>query len=59
MQKQMDLWGTPQETCRTQNLWKTFTSHQQQEVITILADLIKKSIGTETLDQNQEESHER
>ena len=59
MRMQLELWPTSQGPSQHPKIWKTLTHQQKQDVITALADLIKKMVCTEHIDHSQEESHER
>ena len=59
MRRQLKLWPTSQGPSQLPKIWETLTSQQKQNVITVLADLINKTVYTAGIDQSQEESHER
>ena len=59
MRKQLSLWPTLEEPPHTPDIWNTLDQQQRKQVITALANLIKKIAYKEKAKQTREINNDR
>lgn len=59
MQRQMELWPTSPRKSQDLEIWHTLDHQLQKDVVTALANLIRKMVQAEGIKLSQEVRHER